>query len=91
MYRLVVESLLGVRLEAERLRLVPCLPATWEGFKVHYRYRETLYHIDVRQLRDDGGATSVTVDGVEQSDQAIPLLDDCQEHSVEVTIHTARD
>jgi cellobiose phosphorylase len=90
MYRLVVESLLGLRLEAERLRLVPCLPATWEGFKLHYRYRETVYHITVRQLPGEGGATSVAVDGLEQADQAIPLLDDRQEHSVEVRIHAAR-
>jgi cellobiose phosphorylase len=90
MYRLVVESLLGLRLEAERLRLVPCLPATWEGFKLHYRYRETVYHITVRQLTGEGGATSVAVDGLEQADQAIPLLDDRQEHSVEVRIHAAR-
>jgi hypothetical protein len=34
--------------------------------------------------------TSVFVDGVEQPDNAIPLLDDHQEHSVEVRI-TAPD
>jgi hypothetical protein len=29
---------------------------------------------------------TVTVDGVEQQDKAIPLVDDHQEHSVEVKI-----
>ena len=32
---------------------------------------------------------SVTVDGVEQHDKAIPLVDDRQEHSVEVSIPAA--
>ncbi len=32
------------------------------------------------------GETSVTVDGVEQPDDTIPLIDDRQEHSVEVRI-----
>jgi hypothetical protein len=32
------------------------------------------------------GATRVTVDGVERDDQVIPLVDDLQEHSVEVRI-----
>jgi cellobiose phosphorylase len=41
MYRLVVESLLGLRLEAERLRFAPCLPSHWNGFTLRYRYRET--------------------------------------------------
>ncbi len=32
---------------------------------------------------------TVTVDGVERDDQAIPLVDDRQEHSAEVKIHVA--
>ena len=85
MYRLILESLLGLRLEVDKLRFVPCLPEDWETFKVHYRYRETVYHITVLQPGDCSVA-SVTVDGVEQPDNAIPLLDDHREHSVEVRI-----
>ncbi|MFA4828053.1 MAG: glucoamylase family protein [Thermodesulfovibrionales bacterium] len=86
MYRLIVESLLGLKLEVDKLRFEPCLPADWESFKVHYRYRETLYHITVRQTPVGSGEANVTVDGVEQHDKAIPLVDDRQEHSVEVRI-----
>jgi cellobiose phosphorylase len=86
MYRLIVESLLGLRLEVDKLHFEPCLPADWESFKVHYRYRETLYHITVQQTPVGSGETSVTIDGVEQHDKAIPLVDDRQEHSVEVRI-----
>jgi cyclic beta-1,2-glucan synthetase len=53
MYRLIVESLLGLKLEGNRLRFVPCLPRDWKTFKVHYRFRETLYHITVRQSGTD--------------------------------------
>jgi hypothetical protein len=38
------------------------------------------------QARDGKGEASVTVDGIERSDKAIPLVDDLQEHSVEVNI-----
>ena len=89
MYRLIVESLLGLRLEVDKLRFEPCLPVEWEMFKVHYRYRETIYHITVQQTPPGSGETSVTVDGVEQPDKIIPLVDDRQEHSVEVRIHVA--
>jgi cellobiose phosphorylase len=85
MYRLIVESLLGLKLEVDKLRFTPCLPSDWQAFKVHYRYRETVYHITVLQT-SGGSMTGVTVDGVEQHDNAIPLLDDRQEHSVEVRI-----
>jgi cyclic beta-1,2-glucan synthetase len=86
MYRLIVESLLGLRLEVDKLRFAPCLPADWPGFKVHYRYRETVYHIVVLQTGAGNGEMSVTVDGVKRPDQAIPLIDDRREHSVEVKI-----
>ncbi len=89
MYRLIVESLLGLRLEVDRLRFAPCLPADWRAFTVHYRYRETVYHITVLQTDAANNQTSVIVDGVDQHDQAIPLIDDRQEHWAEVRIHAA--
>ena len=86
LYRLILESLLGLKLEADRLRFAPCLPAEWETFKLHYRYRETLYHITVLQLPGANDATGVVVNGVAQSDDAILLVDDRQEHRVEVRL-----
>ena len=77
MYRLALESLLGLRLEGDKLRITPCLPASWPGFKLRYRYRDTVYHIAV--VRDESGSA-------EQSDHIIPLVDDRQEHRVEVKI-----
>ncbi len=63
-------------------------PVGWKTFKMHYRYRETVYHVFVSQTRaaDNAkiGATSVTVDGIERHDQAVLLVDDRQERSVEV-------
>ena len=84
MYRLIVESLLGLRLEGDKLRFAPCLPVDWVGFKMHYRYRETVYHISVLQARD--GEAGVTVDGVKQHSRVITLADDHHEHSVEVRL-----
>jgi len=89
MYRLIVESLLGLKLEVDKLRVVPCLPADWKGFTLHYRYRETVYHITVLQTRAGNGETSMSVDGVEQQDKAIHLVDDRREHLVEVHVSVA--
>jgi cellobiose phosphorylase len=90
MYRLVVESLLGLRLDTDRLHFAPCLPAEWKEFKLHYRYRETYYHIAVRRTEAEGDhehdATSVTVDDVTQEGNFILLADDRREHRVEVRV-----
>jgi cellobiose phosphorylase len=50
MYRLVVETLIGIRLDVDKLRLTPLLPEHWESCKVHYRYRETFYHITIKRV-----------------------------------------
>lgn len=72
MYRLIVESLLGLRLDVDRLHVAPCLPAHWGALKIHRRPQR--------------GVTSVTVDGVEQDDPAIALVDDHREHTVKVSV-----
>ncbi|MFC5581561.1 GH36-type glycosyl hydrolase domain-containing protein [Rhodanobacter terrae] len=83
MYRLIVESLLGLRLEAGRLRFTPVLPDEWEGFSLDYRYLDTQYRIHLRQS-DAGTVSTVWLDGVVQADGCIPLADDGAEHSVEL-------
>ncbi len=83
MYRLIVESLLGLRLETGRLRFAPVLPADWDGFSLDYRHRDTLYRINLRQC-DAGTTSTVWLDGVVQADGFIPLADDGVEHSVKL-------
>jgi len=91
MYRLIVESLLGLTLERACLRFAPCLPADWTAFTMRYRYRETSYDICVRQARSDSGegiaVARVTLDGVVQTDGAVHLADDRAEHHVLVDVH----
>ena len=86
MYRLTVETLLGLQLEVDRLRIAPCVPDHWESYKIHYRYRETFYHITVNRVASAEHSTVVLVDGAECPEEIIPLVDDHQDHAVEVRI-----
>ena len=89
MYRLIVESLLGVRREAQRLTFAPRLPATWPSCEIQYRYGETLYRISIRQALAADTAMSVLVDGVAQSERSVLLVDDHRDHVVEVAVRAA--
>jgi cyclic beta-1,2-glucan synthetase len=92
MYRLVLESLLGLRLEGSQLRFAPCLPAHWPGLRIHYRYRSATYHIAMTQRRVSQGETpvvAVTVDGAAQPHACVPLLDDGREHHVDLVVTVA--
>jgi len=86
MYRLIVESLLGLRLEVDKLYIEPCIPADWETYTVNYRYRETVYRISIFQMHDVDSDLSITVDGVRKFDKMISLVDDQQEHKVQVKL-----
>jgi cellobiose phosphorylase len=90
MYRLIVESLLGLRLEVDRLSFTPCLPPDWQSFTLSYRYRDTTYAITVRRAGAVDGVR-VVVDGVEQEEGSIRLVDDRQSHTAEVEIGRADD
>ena len=83
LYRLLVESLLGVRREHHDgqawLRLQPLLPATWDGFELDYRFGETTYRIRVQR---DAALKSamLTLDGRPLQRTELPLHDDAKPH-----------
>ena len=97
MYRLTVETLLGLTLEVDHLHIAPCIPADWDFYKIHYRHRETVYHITVhrvgekaeqplRVLVDGVVIDGPGVDGNGRTQGTIPLQDDRQEHQVMVEL-----
>jgi cyclic beta-1,2-glucan synthetase len=86
LYTLIVESLLGLKLEGDKLIIKPCMPKDWTTYRLAYRYRDTMYRIVVTQSSADGVTATVKVDGVEQMDGTVPLVDDKREHAVEILI-----
>jgi cellobiose phosphorylase len=87
MYRLLVETLLGVNLMGDQLHLTPRLPKSWTTCKIHYRYRQTAYHITFSRLVADwAGANQLFLDGKELAVETVPLVDDRREHFVECKV-----
>ena len=87
MYRLLLEDLLGLRLEVNTLTFHPLLPADWDEYTPHYRYRNTFYHIRVVRIGEQATQVHrVMLDGVEQPDRSIHLVDDGKEHPAVVEV-----
>lgn len=86
MYRLMIESLLGVNREVDRLRLSPCLPQHWQEARINYRYYGTTYRILIRRMAAGNNVLRVTVDGTEAPGGTIALRDDHRDHSAAVEI-----
>jgi len=83
MYRTLIETLLGLQPEGNRLRLLPRLPNAWSEYKIHYRYGHTRYHISIVRSSD---APKTYLDGKEISGDTVPLVDDKREHQIEVRV-----
>ncbi len=89
MYRLLIETLLGVNLAGDQLQLTPRLPKRWKTYKLHYRFRQTVYHITITRLAaGSADRPHVVLDGKQLASNAIPLVDDRREHFVEMTIES---
>ncbi len=88
MYRAIVESVLGLRLEAGRLHIVPCIPKSWGGFEATYRYLDTPYEIVVTQVVTQNAAAvasmRLTLDGEEQPGTFVALSNDGKTHHIVV-------
>ena len=85
MYRLLTETLLGRPSRRQSPPLIPRFPPSWTNYKIHYRYRQTVYHITITRLAADGtGANELSLDGQNLTEETIPLTDDHIEHFVEL-------
>ena len=86
MYRLIMESLLGLHLDVDKLRFRPRPPRDWPVFKMHYRYRETYYHITVTCHGRSNAIQSLSIDGIEQTEHFVCLVDDRVIHQVKIEL-----
>ncbi|MFZ5911460.1 MAG: GH36-type glycosyl hydrolase domain-containing protein [Chloroflexota bacterium] len=84
MYRLGLESILGLQRKGDKLEIQPCIPPGWPEYSIDYRFGNAIYHI---RVENRGGAVSqVVIDGKSLSENAIPLYDDGEEHDVNVIL-----
>jgi cyclic beta-1,2-glucan synthetase len=73
LYRIGLETILGLRRRGDRLTIAPRIPGDWEGFHLTYRHGSTTYEIDVARAPEGGEPAS-----------EIALVDDGGTHRVRV-------
>ncbi len=87
MYRLIMEYLLGVKIQGSKIWLDPaCLKTGWQFLKIRYRYRKAEYNFEVKITGKERKIINCTVDKVPCENNVIDMLDDGKEHLVEITV-----
>jgi cellobiose phosphorylase len=83
LFRVVAEWLLGVRPAREGLRVAPCIPEDWDGFRVYRRFRGAGYLITVSRNGEGG---KLVVDGRPVAGDIVPAFRDGRDHQVELLL-----
>jgi cyclic beta-1,2-glucan synthetase len=87
MYRVGLESILGLRRRGAAFELDPCIPSAWTHYSISWRIGATQYEITVTNPdRRCRGVSEATVDGRSVNPRAIPLVDDGATHAVAVVL-----
>jgi len=87
MYRAGLESILGFRLEGDKLKIDPCIPRWWREFEITYRRKQAVYQIKVENpLGISRGVSTIELDGVVQTSDSISLADEARQYKVRVVM-----
>lgn len=91
-YRAGIESILGFKKNGEVLSLDPCIPQKWSEYEIQYKYLDTIYEIRFKNPEGvNKGVKKVTIDGVEDVNKCIPVINDRAKHIVEVVMGNVKN
>lgn len=88
MYRAGLEWILGFHLRENKLFVNPCIPTSWPGFELSFRYHSAFYEIKVENpTRVSKGLQIIEIDGKSVSrNEGIPLADDGGKHIIRIVL-----
>jgi cyclic beta-1,2-glucan synthetase len=87
LFRVALETILGLRLHGTHAAIDPCIPAAWHTFTMTFRHGSTTYRVTVDNASGAGhGVRQVLLDGAPCTADGIPLQDDSASHAVRVIL-----
>jgi len=83
----ITQYILGIQPDYDGLRVDPCIPTGWKGFKITRKFRGATYRLEIQN--PDGkskGVKDIIVDGKPHTSNLIPLFGDGLMHTVKVVL-----
>lgn len=85
LYTAGIEYILGLKINNNYLSVNPCISKDWKEYKINYKYKNTIYHINVKNPEGKNtGVTKVYCNGNENFEKKIRLIDDGEIYNIEV-------
>jgi cyclic beta-1,2-glucan synthetase len=83
-YRVAMESVLGIRRRGNRLFFRPCLPDAWKGFRLTIRFSAATYRLNLHEPARIGGSHIALVENGRLLQGTALRLEKTGEHDVQV-------
>ena len=81
----ITQYILGVRPEYDGLRVDPCIPKKWDGFKMQRKFRGATYQLIIKNPDHvSKGVKELIINGKSTDSNVIPLLEKGKIHTVEI-------
>jgi len=86
-FQAATKFILGIRPECSGLKIDPCIPKTWRGFRVKRNFRGAVYNITVENPKSVGsGAAEILLDGKAISGNILPAPESGKHYEVRVRL-----
>ena len=86
-FYVISQYILGIKPDWDGLKVDPCIPHTWDGYRICRRFRGAEYDIQISNpAHVCRGVKSLTVDGKPVESGLIPAFSDGRKHTVLVTL-----
>jgi len=83
----ISQWILGIKPDYDGLKIDPCIPAKWNGYKITRKFRGAEYLIEIKNPNHvSKGVNKLVVDEQEIEGNIIPIFNDAQTHHVEVVL-----
>jgi cellobiose phosphorylase len=93
LFKVGLEWILGIRPTFDGLVIDPCIPSTWDGFKIRRRFRGAVYDIEVKNPEHvNGGLKEILIDRQKYAEHclaskpALPVFEPGSTHQIVLTL-----
>jgi cyclic beta-1,2-glucan synthetase len=87
LYRVAIEGILGLRRHGATFEVKPCIPSSWPGFSLEWRFGGSKYTIALENPEPLFSRIAIAeLDGTAVDPEAIPLVDDAAQHRLHIVL-----
>jgi len=87
MWRACLDHILGLRPTYDGLRINPCIPAQWDGYRARRPFRGDVYQVEVANPEHvESGVREMVVDDEPIEGDLLPIFGDGETHAVRVVM-----